>query len=485
MTETTTDVLVPVPTTAVETETEAAQAEAAKTEAAGSEPTGTGAVQAGATETGTAPTEVTQIGAARTEPTGTEAVQAGATDTKTARTEVARTRGARTGPTGKGAAQTMAARTARAGTLRVTEATGAREYNEAASRSPHADVLQSWEWGELKRRTGWQPIRIVLRDDAGGARAAFTLLEKRIPYVGRTFLYAPRGPGIDFDDADVVDATMNAIREAAADRGAIFVKIDPDVPKPRPDVVHRLQAIGYVPARFRPHWGGIQPVAVCRLDLRAEEDELLAAFHHKTRYNIRLASRRGVEVRPGTREDLPKFYNVWQETARRQGFSTRGLDHLHEVWDYLVDADLGTLLLAECEGRVLAGVVATAFGDKAWYLYGATLSEERHRMPMYLLQWEAIRWAKARGCTLYDFLGVSCHMNPAEPIYGLYRFKRGFNTEYTEFIGEFDLPLRPRFYRAWNALEPAYLRTMRQVGRARRGAGRMLEAAGRGGLGPL
>lgn len=370
-------------------------------------------------------------------------------------------------------------------TLRAVTDAERDEYNSAVSRSPHADLLQSWEWGELKRGTGWKPVRVVLRDETGTTRAAFTLLEKRVPYVGRTFLYSPRGPGVDYDDEHVVEATFNTIRDIGTERGAAFVKIDPDVPKPRPEVVDRLGELGYVPARFRPHWGGVQPVAVCRLDITADEDALLASFHRKTRYNIRLAGRRGVTVRVGDRSDLPAFFAVWQETARRQNFSTRGLDHLDELWDFIVDADMGVLLLAEHESRVLAGVIATVFGDKAWYLYGATLSEERHRMPMYLLQWEAIRWAKALGCTMYDFLGVSCHMNPQEPIYGLYRFKSGFNTEYTEFIGEYDLPLQPRFYRAWNALEPAYLRTMRQIGRARRGAGRMLEAAGRGGLGPL
>lgn len=359
------------------------------------------------------------------------------------------------------------------------------DYNAAVQMSPQADLLQSYEWGELKQRTGWQPLRAILRDDAGDVKAAFTLLQKRLPYVNRSFMYAPRGPALNYDDESTLTTVLETLRGIARERGASFVKIDPDVPKPRPDILQRLQDHGFVPARFRPHWGGVQPVAVCRLSLDGDEDELLASFHHKTRYNIRLAQRKGVHVRTGDRSDLPKFFTVWQETARRQNFATRGLDHLYELWDLIVASDMGTLLLAEHDGKVLAGVIATVFGNKAWYLYGATLSEHRDRMPMYLLQWETIRWAKARGCTLYDFLGVSCHMNPQEPIYGLYRFKRGFNTDYTEFIGEFDLPLQPRFHKVWNRLEPAYLRTMRQVGRARRGAGRVLEAAGRGGLGPL
>lgn len=358
-------------------------------------------------------------------------------------------------------------------------------YNDVVKSFPHADLLQSYEWGELKRRTGWRPIRFIVRDDDGTPRAAGTALEKRLPYVKRSFLYAPRGPAMVYDDTAVLKRVVDVLRELALERRAAFVKIDPDVPKPRPDLTAAFGRLGFVPARFRRHWGGIQPVAVCRLPIDTDEDTILAGFRPKTRYNIRLANRKGVTVRLGGRDDLPAFHRIWQETAARQNFSVRGLDHLYQLWDLIIEPGHGALLLAEYDGQTLASVIVTSFGDKAWYLYGGTSNVHRERMPMYLLQWEAIRWAKARGCTLYDFLGVSCHMDPQDPMYGLYRFKRGFNPEYTEFIGEFDLPLDRRFYAVWNRLEPAYLRTMSRVGRARRAAGRALEAAGRGGLGPL
>ena len=131
--------------------------------------------------------------------------------------------------------------------------------------------------------------------------------------------------------------------------------------------------------------------------------------------------------------------------------------------------------MASVDGRPVAGVICVAFGPKAWYLYGGTSNLHRERMPMYLLQWEAMRWAKEKGCSLYDFLGVSCHMDPQDPLYGLYRFKRGFNPDYVEFIGEYDLPVNPLAYRAWNRLEPVYLKTMRRVGRAKPTVGGALD----------
>ena len=298
------------------------------------------------------------------------------------------------------------------------------EYNEVVKAFPHADLLQSYEWGELKRGTGWRPIRFIVRDRGRCTRAAATALEKPLPYVNRSFLYAPRGPVMAYDDEAVFERVVAVFREVARERRAAFIKIDPDVPKPRPDLTAALARLGFVPARFRRHWGGVRPVAVCRLSIDADEDSILAGFRPKTRYNIRLAGRKGVTVRPGEHDDLPAFHRIWQETAARQNFSVRGLDHLYQLWDLIVVPGHGAMLLAEYDGLLLAGVIVTSFGSKAWYLYGGTSNAHRERMPMYLLQWEAIRWAKERGCTLYDFLGVSCHMDPQDPMYGLYRFKR-------------------------------------------------------------
>lgn len=353
------------------------------------------------------------------------------------------------------------------------------EYNQVVQSTPHVDFLQSYEWGEIKRSTGWEPLRAILQGADGRAIGGVTFLCKRLPFVGRTFLYAPRGPAIDYSDAELVSYVLQLAHQLAQERRSIFVKVDPDVPKPDPSLERILREHGMVRGRYRPHWGGVQPVAVCRLSLAGELDEILAGFRQKTRYNIRLAERKGVVVRRGERSDLPLFHAIWQETAARQNFGVRGLDHLYPLWDHLLAKGYGILLMAYVEERPIAGVICVAFGPKAWYLYGGTSNLHRDKMPMYLLQWEAMRWAKEKGCTLYDFLGVTCHMDPRDPLYGLYRFKRGFNPDYVEFIGEYDLPVEPLTYKAWNRVEPVYMRTMRQVGRAKRTVGGALKAGRR------
>ena len=289
---------------------------------------------------------------------------------------------------------------------------------------------------------------------------------------------------LPYDDPPRARAALARLLEQVAARDGIFLKVDPAVPRSR-ELVRLFQEQGLVPARERPHWGGLQPVAVCRLELGGQEAELLRSFHPKTRYNIGLAQRKGVQVRPGGREDLPTFHDLLEATAARQGFGVRGLVHLQQLWDHLVPAGMGRLLLAEHEGDLLAGAFLLRFGPGAWYLYGATSDRKRQLMPMYLVQWEAIRWALREGCRFYDFLGVSRRMDPLDRLYGLYRFKRGFGPRYVEFLGEWDFPADPRAYAWWRRLEPACMRAASRLGAARRLAGRLLEAAARGGMGAL
>lgn len=129
---------------------------------------------------------------------------------------------------------------------------------------------------------------------------------------------------------------------------------------------------------------------------------------------------------------------------------------------------MASLFLAEYQGEVIAGTLAFIFGDKAWYIYGASSNRHRNVMPNYLLQWEMICWAKRAGCRFYDFRGVPGRVDEQHPLYGLYRFKKGFGGVYTEFIGEHDLVYRPLWYWAWNWGEPLYRRGVRYLLRWRR-----------------
>ncbi|WP_206811234.1 lipid II:glycine glycyltransferase FemX [Paradesulfitobacterium ferrireducens] len=328
-------------------------------------------------------------------------------------------------------------------------------FNAFLARHPKGHVLQTWEWGEIKSRTGWTPWRLVLEEE-GEIVAAASILERRLPFINIPIFYASRGPVLDFKDTSLFGRLLAEIRTLARRRGAIFLKLDPDVPSADRELEQYLQTSGFKSAETGKGFEGVQPKYVFRLDIAPAEETLLNQMHQKTRYNIRLAQKKGVTIRFGAREDLPEFYRVLKETTERDQFLVRAYSYFEDLYDTLVPAGLGKLFIGEYEGQVVAGTLAFVLGDKAWYIYGASSNSHRNVMPNYLIQWEMIRWAKSLGCTLYDFRGVPGDLNEDNPLYGLYRFKKGFNGEYTEFIGEWDLVYRPLVYQLWTRLEPFY-----------------------------
>ncbi|MEW6031640.1 MAG: peptidoglycan bridge formation glycyltransferase FemA/FemB family protein [Bacillota bacterium] len=351
--------------------------------------------------------------------------------------------------------------------LRTTEVdradrAGLERFGEYVAHGPKGHILQTVAWGELKARTGWIPVRFVVEEvGSGRLRGAVSVLLRRIPVPGRKLFlaYAPRGPVVDYEDEEALRALVDEVRRNLRARGAVALKIDPDIPAARTDVVRRLEGLGFRRVDRGLGFEGVQPRFVFRLPLDRTPDELMAAFQPKTRYNIRLAVRRGVTVRPGRDlADLRTFYRILLETARRDRFLVRAERYYRDMWELLVERGLARLFLAEHEGETLAGTIAFILGDKAWYVYGASSNTRREVMPNYLLQWTMILWAKENGCRMYDFRGVSGNLDPSDPLYGLYRFKKGFGAEFTEFIGEFDLVLRPAWYLLYTYGEPAYRR---------------------------
>ena len=162
----------------------------------------------------------------------------------------------------------------------------------------------------------------------------------------------------------------------------------------------------------------------------------MASFHQKWRYNIRLAVKKCVEVRICGKEMVADFARIMVETGLRDNFATRPPEYFAAMLDNL--GEDCRLYMAFYEGKPIAGTLAIHYGDKVWYLYGASSNEYRNLMPNYLLQWRMIQWAIETGCRVYDFRGVSGDISEDNPHYGLYRFKQGFHGEFTEFVGEYD-----------------------------------------------
>ncbi len=336
-------------------------------------------------------------------------------------------------------------------------------WNEFVARSPFGDVLQCWEWGELKARTGWEPLHCAVAD--GNRLLATALVLKRpLPHTRRSLLYCPRGPVVDPAAPDALPQIVSEMRALARRHGAIALKLDPAFPAERADLVAALHGCGLSPAAGGSGFGGVQPCAVMKVDLTPTPDELMAGFHSKWRYNIRLAARKGVTVRSECgREDMDAFFDLLRITARRDGFRVRSRAYFHDLWDLIIRPGLGTLFLVHADGVAVSGAIAFVLGKQCWYVYGASDNEHRDLMPNHLMQWEMMQWAQARGCTVYDMRGVSPEVDgePCEPhLAGLNRFKRGFGATYVEYVGDWDLNLSPVWYWAFRKLLPVVRRSM-------------------------
>ncbi|KAB2953831.1 peptidoglycan bridge formation glycyltransferase FemA/FemB family protein [Heliorestis acidaminivorans] len=338
------------------------------------------------------------------------------------------------------------------------------KFNRFMSTHPKGHVLQSWEWGDVKAKTGWQPHRLLV-EDQGQAVAAASILKRRIPGLGKHIFYAPRGPVIDPAQPAAADHLLKAIEDLAKREDAIFLKIDPDIPDENEAWKKFLQSRHFRSLDKGEGFEGVQPRYVFRLDISDDLDKIFARFHSKTRYNIRLSERKGVTIEENCGRDmLPIFYDVLKVTATRDKFLIRSYEYFEQIWDSLVPAGQAKLFIARYEGKVIAGTLAFIMGDKAWYIYGASSNEHRNVMPNYLIQWKMICWAKSQGCTLYDFRGVPGHeVDESHHLYGLVRFKKGFSGDHVGFIGEYDRVYQPFFYHFWNFAEPLYQNTIRKI----------------------
>ena len=354
-------------------------------------------------------------------------------------------------------------------------------WNALLEKLPQSHLLQTWEWGETKSQFGWTPYHKVWRDERDEVIAAALVLERavKIPllFIQLRIHYTPKGPLLsDWEDAGLRKRVLDDLTAFARERGAYLLKVDPDVPvgigEPESEdakeglvgetFIHELKASGWRYSNEQ-----VQFKNTVLVDLTPTEDEILARMKQKTRYNVRLAGRKGVTVRQGTVEDFEMLYQMYAETAVRDGFAIRGKEYYQVVWQTFLEADLLTPLIAEVEGEPVAGLMLFTFGGSGWYLYGMSRPIHREKMPTYLLQWEAIRVAKSKGCTVYDLWGAPEVFDESDSLWGVYRFKRGLGGQVFRTIGAWDKPLRPFLFALYAQVWPRVMNLMRSRGRLR------------------
>ena len=319
-------------------------------------------------------------------------------------------------------------------------------------------VFQSYEWGEFKRRLGWRPVRLVLERNGEVVGLGQFLAYNTAPVPG-LLMYCTKGPWLPWHDEEAVRAFFEGVRAVAEREGAHTLKIEPEVLEGRRDVKALLDDIGFRKARYDLNFD-----TTVTVDLSLPEEELLARMRKSTRYGVRRAAREGVEVvEPEDFEEAWDTFYGWMEgtAERKAGFTIRRpREYLHDMMRTMHEAGQGHLFLATHEGTPLAGVYIFTFGEKYWFMHGASSTEKRNYNPNHLLQWEVMRWAKRQGLRYYDMVGIPKRENRNEddPYYGVYKFKIGFGGEVVDFLGCLDLPIKRARAAAWYRFEPVYYR---------------------------
>lgn len=309
--------------------------------------------------------------------------------------------------------------------------------------NPH--ILQTAEWGELKRAFGWDVERLVSGD--WGVQILF----RKLP-LGFTVAYAPKPvfsnqyPVSSHQSSVISESFWREVDEVCKEQRAVFLKIEPDCWSDSPSFgAHHLSFI------MSKH--NIQPPRTIIVSLEGTDDEVLARMKQKCRYNVRLAEKKGVIVRSW--DDLEDFHRMMTVTGGRDGFGVHSLEYYRKAYQLFHPVGMADILVAEYESRPLAALMVFALGKRAYYLYGASTDEERNRMPTYLLQWRAMQWAKEHGCAEYDLWGVpdadeetleAQFETRHDGLWGVYRFKRGFGGQVRRAAQAVDRVYMPWLY---------------------------------------
>ncbi len=310
-----------------------------------------------------------------------------------------------------------------------------KEFEDFVLSHPKGHFLQSQMWAKVKE--SWTRKAICVRDSNGAICGGMSLLIRKIPLTPYTLMYSPRGPVCDVHDESTLRALADGAAQLAKKYKAYALRLDPDVKSEDTTFIKIMKDIGFKHKIGDKNFDGVQPNYVFRLDIKDKtKEQIMEDFHHKTRYNIRLSVRKEVVVEIKGKEALPDFVAIMEETGTRDGFITRPLAYFETMLDAF--GDNARLYMAYWQGKPIAGTLAIYYGNKVWYLYGASSNSHRNVMPNYQLQWEMICWAVECGCDIYDFRGVSGDLSPENPLYGLYLFKKGFSGEFCEFCGEFE-----------------------------------------------
>lgn len=302
--------------------------------------------------------------------------------------------------------------------------------------------LQSFEWEEFRKKTG---VKVIQGN-------SFQLTIHPIPFIGKTIGYLPKGP---LPTKSMIDE----LKEIGKEKRCIFIQLEPNVLKDHKSSIINLKSL-------HPSAHPLFTRYTFQLDLTKSEDELLKAMHPKTRYNIRVAQKHGVEVvEDNSDEAFEQYLKLTFETTKRQQFFAHTQQYHRIQWETLphkiinhkssiINQLSSHLLLAKYKGKTLVAWILFVLGDTMYYPYGASSSEHRETMASNLMMWEAIRFGKKLGLKTFDMWGaLGPNPDPKDPWYGFHRFKEGYGGKLIEFVGSYDLVISPFLYELYKVAD--------------------------------
>lgn len=325
------------------------------------------------------------------------------------------------------------------------------EYKNFLENHDLCDFQQSVEWGKIKEY--WKNEIFILLDRNDRIKASISILIRKIPFFGN-LMYVPRGPICNIHDEEVLQEITKEIQKVAKKHKAFVIRIEPNVEKLDMKFQNIMEKLGYcIYSDAMDFNEEIQARHNLRLNLKNKtEEEVFQSFNAKTRYNIRLAIKKQVEIKELGIEGIDIFHKLLEETAKRDGFRIRPKEYFVKIFQEFKEQDI-KILVAYYQEKPIASIIPVIYGKKMWYLYGASSNQDRNVMPNYLLQWTAIQDAIKKKLEVYDFRGVS--LKDGKPD-GLYQFKKGFGTDFIELIGEIYLPFKPIKYKLYKIAEKQF-----------------------------
>lgn len=349
-------------------------------------------------------------------------------------------------------------------------------WDECIKDFPGAHFLQTSLWAEVKLENGWEPFYLIWKDLDGILYAGAMVLErseKIMNYFSVKVHYCPKGPLFTTKSKEAINEVLQGLQNFSKKRNGLFIKIDPDfVTDIQAEDIENYSFLdfdsGYPKLLKMNKWveskEQIQFRNTIILSLAKSDDQLLKQMKQKTRYNIRLSERKGVQVRIGNIDDLEALFILYAETALRDHFVIRSKKYYINLWKRFYEAGLSEAIIAELDGELLAAVIIYYFSGKAYYVYGMSSDKNRNLMATYLLQWKAIQRAREKGCYVYDFWGAPEELNENDRMWGVYKFKLGFGGVFIKTVGAWDFPIHILGYSIYNFVLPKLLGIMRKIG---------------------